>query len=109
MKSIAQEHYNTENEMRDELTESYGMIQCGHLEIEAGRLFQEFDVPFFDACIAESLKYECPYCEKLYDDEDSANECCAEWCGNCGARTDELFVNEFGIQCTCNDSEGEQS
>lgn len=87
----AQEHYKTEKEMEEELTESYGTVTVGHLEIDAGRLFREFDVPFFDGCIAESLQWECEACGKLYDeyDKESAEECCIPECDNCGKKVKE--------------------
>jgi len=88
----AQEHYKTEKEIEEELTEQYGVITCGHLQIDAGRLFREFDVPFFDGVLAESLQWECDVCGKIFDEEDKdeAEECCKEYytCLECGEEYD---------------------
>jgi hypothetical protein len=84
----AQEHYKTENEMVEELTESYGVIKIAHLEIDAGSLLRDYDVPFFDECIAESMRWRCDICWETYEEEDSAEECCKESCNECGELLD---------------------
>ena len=76
----AQEHYKTEREIQDELTETYGIITIAGLEFDSGRILREFDEPFFDGVLAESLQWECDVCGTIYDEDDkeSAEECCKD-------------------------------
>lgn len=75
-----EEHYKTEDEMVEELNELYGTVQVAHLQLDAGRVLRDYDGPFFDACIAESLQWECGVCGTLFDkdEKDEAEECCQD-------------------------------
>ena len=76
----AQEHYKTEREIQDQLTEDYGTVTIAGMEFDSGRILREFDEPFFNAAVAESLQWECDVCGELFDEDDkeSAEECCEE-------------------------------
>lgn len=105
----AQEHYKTEKEIQDELTEQYGDVTIAGLTFESGRILREFDVPFFDGCIAESLQWECDCCGNLFDEDDkeSAEECCKETfeCPVCGEEYDKPEEAEM----CCEDDEEEDT
>lgn len=104
-----QEHYKSEREIQDELTEQYGIITIAGLEFDSGRILREFDEPFFNEVLAESLQWECDICGALYDEDDkeSAESCCKEefLCAECG---DEPVENDGDLCDDCQALEDEE-
>lgn len=75
-----EEMYKSEEEIEDELTEQYGTISVAYTTVNAGKFLHDYDEPFFNSVLAESLYFECPICEAKFDNEDDAKGCCRD-CG----------------------------
>ena len=68
-----------ESEVEDFLTEIYGQVDvCGY-KYDSGALLKEIDPVAFRCVEADMpISWQCEKCCTTYEDEDEANECCAE-------------------------------
>jgi len=73
------EHYNTEDEYEELITEIYGTVTIGNLTFDSGKILRELDETSFNCGISDDMKWECPVCGDVHDDYDDARDCCQDW------------------------------
>jgi hypothetical protein len=67
----------TEQEYEDMLDEIYGEVQICGMTFNSGRALRELDPTAFRCGMAdEPQKWKCLGCDRIYEDEDEAAECC---------------------------------
>lgn len=69
----------TDREFEDYLTDIYGEVDVCGLKYDSGHLLRLVDETAFN-CSRNDLPevWECDECEKTYDTEEEADECCKE-------------------------------
>ena len=73
------EHYMSEDEFEEDLTELFGDVCVGHICWGAGHVLRELDPIAFDQGIADGMGYLCTTLNVVYDDYDDAVEACKEY------------------------------
>lgn len=69
----------TEEQYEQMITDIYGTFKIGCCEFDAGRILKELDPIAFNVGMSdEPEKWECGECNKEYETEEDAEECCKE-------------------------------
>ena len=78
-KCEVEEHYMSEDEFEEDLTEIFGDLCVGEICWGAGHVLRELDPIAFDQGIADSMRFLCTTLNEVYDDYDDAVEACRDY------------------------------
>ena len=75
----AREVEKDERAYEEMLNDCYGTVTICGIEFEQGTALKELDPIAFRCGLSdEPVQYECSECSTVFDDEDEAEDCCAD-------------------------------